>query len=201
MNQHELKSSMARATLAALALLAVPSMAPLARAAEHEKEARRTARGDVFVKSDISYTFLDRAAGEAWLDPNGQVIWGDVLKDSDDKARVYSHPEASARCRELGGRLPSVQDFKRLRTYFGASPESNKGYVPQVLPNLFYAVKKSSADGTSSLELYPRLLWASDVSPSDSAFAFIFASDSGGLGINLVDGKRGPTTHARCVWE
>jgi hypothetical protein len=89
------------------------------------------------------------------------MIWGDIVKFEDGYPRYMSHGEAAKYCKSIGGRLPSREDFIRLREYMGAQSENVDGYSPQVLPNLIDEKWKDSRDFWSSTTLpdYPNLAY------------------------------------------
>ncbi len=109
---------------------------------------RTTTTGHVFI-SDSSRPTL----GDAWRDESG-MIWGDMVRfrvgstyldqicfESHRPIRdgipcVVDYGDALEYCESIGAALPTVDDYKRLRSYMGASLDSPTGYKAQVLPNL-----------------------------------------------------------------
>ncbi len=127
-------------------------------------ETRTTTTGAVFTR-DTSNASL----GEAWRDPDG-LIWGDIVKE-DESVRYMVHssqhmkefgrplPEgtlgAKEYCKSIGARLPSKEEFIRLREYMGAQSGTHEGYSAQVLPNLSgYWFWSSSVDQFTLGEAY-----------------------------------------------
>ncbi len=77
------------------------------------------------------------ALGEAWRDSN-YVVWGDVRNDGSNVI-VTNQAQAEEYCISLGAKLPSAEDFVRLKIGMGAShqnPTIMGDYRPQILPNL-----------------------------------------------------------------
>lgn len=130
-------------------------------------EKRTTDTGAVFTR-DRSHAAL----GEAWRDPDG-LVWGDIVKNENGSARYMvqsseymkeigkSLPNrtlgAKEYCERIGARLPSREEFTRLREYMGAQSGTDRGYSPQVLPNLS-----------------DRWFWSSSVYPNVSDVAYFF---------------------------
>jgi len=105
--------------------------------------------------------------GEAWRDPSG-MIWGDIVMDQAGDDISMNHKNATEYCKSIGAKLPSKEDFIRLREYFGALPGSDKGYFPQVLPHLTYLEQGKTVRGYA--------LWSSSFLPYDLDHVSIFNS-------------------------
>lgn len=108
-------------------------------------QALRTVTGTILVR-DNSRPEL----GEAWRDPSG-LIWGEPLKAADfhrykGEATVYlsregflvaNHEVATKACQDLGARLPTLEEFERLRDYLGGE----HAYIPFGLTHLVTTMK------------------------------------------------------------
>lgn len=103
--------------------------------------------------------------------------------------------------RALGTELPSCADFERLGIAMGASREtdgsySQKGYLPQLLPNLTY-----QENGRT----YGHWFWSSSVHPRNSGSYCYFHGDSGDINYYTentedIQDYRGNHT-VRCVFR
>lgn len=144
-----------------------------------------------------------KAFGEAWQDPSG-MIWGDVKRLPDGSPRTMNHSDAEAYCKKLGAELPSGyeinwngtggypnrdSDFVRLSKYMGAKyvfddrgrKYSDKGYSPQILPNLTY-----EEDGKTKSAVF----WSSSVNPRTgvgSGFYGQYATFVSAIALHNVD--------------
>lgn len=130
-----------------------------------DSDIRTTTSGHRFIRE-----YSNEDLGEAWRDPSG-MIWGDIVRYRDGKIAEPDKPEAVRLCKEAGGELPTAEDFERLRSYFGATVESEKGFAPQVLPNFGTAKDAKSA---------PRHFWTR-TPPHDQSYAFVFDDRMGKL--------------------
>ncbi len=113
------------------------------------------------------------ALGEAWRDESG-MIWGDILKNTDQSIRYLNHEEATVACKKIGAILPTESDFTRLRIYMGAQSDLYEGYTPQVLPNLY---RKQGE------KILSNFFWASTTDWLHYHLAYIFGGKLGGFGI------------------
>jgi hypothetical protein len=79
--------------------------------------------------------------GEAWRDEK-DLVWGDIIKKSDGTIFKMNHADATNYCTSIGARLPTRDEFVRLRDLMGATSRAGfsdarvSGYSPQILPNL-----------------------------------------------------------------
>lgn len=126
--------------------------------------------------------------GEAWKDETA-MIWGDIIRNADNSIRYFNHKEAILYCEKLGAKLPSEEDFSRLREYMGAKPDLYEGYTPQVLPNLF----RKNGD-----KILSNFFWASNNDWFHYHLAYVFGGKLGGFAManELFDDD---FTSARCV--
>ncbi|MBI2520367.1 MAG: hypothetical protein HYV97_08110 [Bdellovibrio sp.] len=95
------------------------------------------------------YRTPNNILGEAMIDPSG-MIWGDVARNPDGSYQLMNRVEAFNYCAGLKTSVPNEADYRRLRSYMGATLQSNAGYVPQVLPRLtdhWYWTTASSDNG------------------------------------------------------
>ena len=123
-----------------------------------------------------------RAFHEAWRDPRG-ILWGDVVINEDGSLATMEHQEATDHCRDIGGRLPSEEDFRYLIAAMGG----RSAYAPQVLPHL---------DGGF-------LYWSSSclgTTPCELTNTFYFVSQTGAYYLNNdIRGRSYQSLHVRCV--
>ncbi len=100
---------------------------------------------DVFIR-DTSNPKL----GKAYQDPSG-VIWGSVLSKS------MNQYDANNACKKIGARLPTVDEFRRLRVYLGGGSRGH--YKPftadgsEVIPGLSHQMFWTSSKEFNLLEL------------------------------------------------
>jgi len=140
-----------------------------------EPETRTTHTGAVFTR-DRSHVALN----EAWRDPKG-LIWGDIVKNEDGSIRYMVQSSeymkkigrplpdgqlgAEEYCKSIGARLPTQEEFTRLREYMGARSGTHEGYShhdDKILPNL---------NG--------HWFWSSSVYPSNTDYAYGFSGTDG----------------------
>lgn len=142
-----------------------------------------------FFRRDYSHPPL----GETWCDPTG-LCWGDIVKNKDGSIRYiiqsYEYYEkdssylpqggfgAKEYCESIGARLPSIEEFVRLREYMGARPGIYEGYRAQVLPNLS-----------------GYWFWSSSVYPSFAERVYAFSGVNGNIELNY----RNNYIMVRCV--
>ena len=99
--------------------------------------------------------------GEAWRDEDG-LIWGDIAM-KDGKPLTLTHAEAEKYCAEKNASLPSVDEVVTLFTYLGCDPggsrgcapgfDSNKDYLPEILPHLDFPEIYQKWDGYATLQI------------------------------------------------
>lgn len=128
-----------------------------------ELKKRVTNTGAAF-SQDTSLLLL----GEAWRDPSG-LIWGDTVMESGKMLRSMNYADASRYCVSIDARLPTKDEFSRLREYMGWTSEG--GYSPQVLPHFS--------------EYY--WFWSSTPFPDDPDFAYGFSSFQGEFDYDLIN--------------
>jgi hypothetical protein len=126
--------------------------------------------------------------GEAWRDPSS-MIWGDTVTNADGNPEFMNHKDATDYCNSISAKLPSREDFIRLREYMGAEPGRHEGYAPQVLPNL----TKTGPEG----RVRSRYFWSLSVSPNNREDAYIFLGRLGHIGSG--DRSAGGAVSTRCV--
>jgi len=148
-----------------------------------EPETRTTHTGAVFTR-DRSHVALN----EAWRDPKG-LIWGDIVKNEDGSIRYMVQSSeymkkigrplpdgqlgAEEYCKSIGARLPTQEEFTRLREYMGARSGTHEGYShhdDKILPNL---------NG--------HWFWSSSVDPYVTGFAYDFNGTVGYVGFDYRD--------------
>ena len=61
------------------------------------------------------------ALGKAWKDPSG-MIWGDIVRTALGTVNEMDYSSAVEYCKRINAKLPSKEDFVRLREYMGAIP-------------------------------------------------------------------------------
>lgn len=144
-------------------------------------ERRMTNTGHVFIR-DIDHPAL----GDAWRDESG-LIWGDIVRDENGYVRYMvqsseymkdlgrplpnDHLGAKEYCESISARLPSKEEFTRLREYMGAQPGTPEGYSHhhnKVLPNLS-----------------GYWFWSSSVDPNNSDYAYFFYGGYGDIDHDL----------------
>lgn len=128
-----------------------------------ELKKRVTNTGAAF-SQDTTFLLL----GEAWRDPNG-LIWGDTVTESGRDIRPMNYPDANHYCASIGARLPTKDEFNKLREYMGWTSEG--GYSPQVLPHFS--------------DYY--WFWSSTPFPDDPDFAYGFSSFQGEFDYDLIN--------------
>jgi hypothetical protein len=77
------------------------------------------------------------ALGKTWRDSD-YLVWGDVYNNGSSIITV-NFQEAKEYCEKIGAKLPTAQDFVRLKIGMGGShlkPKEKGDYKPQILPNL-----------------------------------------------------------------
>jgi hypothetical protein len=124
------------------------------------RETRVTTTGAVFTRVVGEFFEL----GEAWADPSG-LIWGDVVVQDNGSFFRMSASVASRYCASIDARLPTKEEFIRLRNWMGAQPGTFLGYSPQILPHL---------SGT--------WFWSSSVTPGLPYSADYFDGNQGKVG-------------------
>jgi|GEM_PF-3380684 len=74
--------------------------------------------------------------GESWRDPSG-LIWGEVLhEDGGKSAWKVSQDHAADHCREKGARLPTQNEYARLRQWLTSGKGKKAAYRADILPQL-----------------------------------------------------------------
>ncbi len=77
-------------------------------------------------------------------------VWGPIARNADTSSPKMTHPEAIAYCHSLGQRLPTIEDFEKLRYHLRTNPSSyaypysyNAEAVPDLRENSFWASDRS----------------------------------------------------------
>lgn len=118
--------------------------------------------------------------GKAWRDESG-LVWGSIVMHevrADNPFRnevpwyknvifYMDHYEATNYCASIGGRLPTVEEFIRLREDMGAKAGTHEGYQPQILPGAYYGPWDT------------HWLWSSSDDPNKAHYAYRFDGESG----------------------
>lgn len=130
--------------------------------------------------------------GEAYRDPSG-LIWGatvtvrgapNYINPIDPKyKRQYDAMAVAEDCKNIGARLPTMEEFEQLAKYLGLG--SPKGYSPYQLD-----AKTEVLTG-----LYRQWFWSSTGYPGYEDYAFGFISETGRIGFAV----RTDSFAARCV--
>ena len=103
--------------------------------------------------------------GEAWRD-SAYLVWGDVYHKNNDVIQV-NFQQAQEYCKNIGAKLPTAEDFVRLKISMGASHTDVKkkgDYSAQILPNLnvFFSVwtstSKTLPDGRKQAVLFQGMM-------------------------------------------
>ena len=110
------------------------------------------------------------ALGKAWKDPSG-MIWGDIVRTALGTVNEMDYSSAVEYCKRINAKLPSKEDFVRLREYMGAIPG---GYFPEVPPGYKPQVLR---------HLSRHFFWSSSIPERDISDAYIFDGRSGSIGL------------------
>jgi hypothetical protein len=116
--------------------------------------------------------------GDAYQDPSG-LIWGDLVIVNKHVVQA-NYSQASAYCKDIGARLPTLQEFLNLAKYLGAG--TKKGYNP------------STSDGQDTMLLGLPYYWYWTSTPywfRPKDYQYAFWGDSGGTQDGNIVSKGG----------
>lgn len=145
-------------------------------------EAKATTMGAIFTRRtdlEVQADFKIKFPGEIWQEPGNGLLWFDTAPDE------MTWEDAMKYCKDRGARLPSREDYIRLREWMGAKKgtadaQIPEGYKAQVLPH-FNDRRFFSSSGTSNSEV------AAFINGNDGGVYWVYKS--GRRSVRCVSGE------------